>query len=793
MTPYDSASHYYRSHQYQPTLSPFASAGATWSSTPATQALSSSGLHQPYSCLQCKHRKVRCDRADPCANCSKAGAECIYRAPPPPRRRKRVHQDRSTGRTTAVNNEIGNDVTERERALLAKVRRYESLLKDLGALKRLSVAGDAIAPSAPDSIATGDGKLIAKSGKSKYLENNLWTSVTDEFYDPNDILDESSEHDDDEDDFDAESDTAVRSNQEKSYAVRQDPADLIFHAKRMDGVPDLASMHPQPMQIFILWQTYVDNVNPLIKILHVPTAQKAVLDAAADLRHVSRGLEALLFGIYVIAVSSMDEDQCRSTLHESKSSALDKFRTGAQQALRAAALLKTSDMMVLQAFVLYLLSVRPHYDAHSLWSLTGISIRIGQRIGLHRDGETLELSPFETEMRRRLWINIVQLDSRAAELSGSGLSIVSHLWDTKPPLNVNDCDLYPDMREPPLEEDRGTEMMFLLLRAQIGIFLTKGMPRNYTFDGSWSKLSNPAVSVAEKDRAIDELEQILEQKFVRHCDPQIPLHCMSSLIAKAAICKIRLFAHLPRVARGSLSSDPSSPSPFSGEEDLLFANSIRMLQFDSQIRTDQSLRRFLWHVERHFQWHALIYLLTYLRTHANPDPHTDSAWITLDQVFANHPEIIFGGRKRSKLCVAVGNLALRAWEAREIKLRTSNLELSSVPSWVGQLRGQIVTPDRNIVIQPLQNLSLAEEGQGQQEFDLGALRTDGVDGFSLGFTSNDNSGEPAPETHTGTGMEMHGMDTGSVDWEQWDSMCQEFEIQDQWGDAFTPVDTFPQQ
>jgi hypothetical protein len=48
--------------------------------------------------------------------------------------------------------------------------------------------------------------------------------------------------------------------------------------------------------------------------------------------------------------------------------------------------------------------------------MTGVAVRLGQTMGLHRDGITLGLSPFETEMRRRLWWHLVHLDFRAADM-----------------------------------------------------------------------------------------------------------------------------------------------------------------------------------------------------------------------------------------------------------------------------------------------------------------------------------------------------------------------------------------
>ena len=46
--------------------------------------------------------------------------------------------------------------------------------------------------------------------------------------------------------------------------------------------------------------------------------------------------------------------------------------------------------------------MRPHYDPQTLWSLSGVAVRIGQRIGLHSENDFQNVSIFEAEMRKRL-------------------------------------------------------------------------------------------------------------------------------------------------------------------------------------------------------------------------------------------------------------------------------------------------------------------------------------------------------------------------------------------------------
>lgn len=52
--------------------------------------------------------------------------------------------------------------------------------------------------------------------------------------------------------------------------------------------------------------------------------------------------------------------------------------------------------------------------------MTGLLIRMGQALGLHRDGTHFDyLSPFEIEMRRRVWWTLCMLDVRASEDQGT--------------------------------------------------------------------------------------------------------------------------------------------------------------------------------------------------------------------------------------------------------------------------------------------------------------------------------------------------------------------------------------
>ena len=127
---------------------------------------------------------------------------------------------------------------------------------------------------------------------------------------------------------------------------------LIFGRQKVS----LSTLHPNLPQIFRLWQTFLDNVNPLVKLLHAPSTQQLILDAVADLSSAPKSTEALIFAVYLAAVTSMHDQECQRFMGDSRTALLAKFSNATQQALVNAEFLKSTSLVVLQAFTLYLVS-----------------------------------------------------------------------------------------------------------------------------------------------------------------------------------------------------------------------------------------------------------------------------------------------------------------------------------------------------------------------------------------------------------------------------------------------------
>ncbi|KAI9727227.1 MAG: hypothetical protein M1834_008487 [Cirrosporium novae-zelandiae] len=731
-----------------PSSQPVAAVGATASRT-----------RKSHACASCQRRKVKCDREWPCSTCVKTNVECIFRALATPNRRKRSPQE--------VN-------------LRAQIRQYEELLRNLGV--RIDVVGSKVAdpdkaellggpfvpssqaPESPKEKPQGQSKaeyisspglksdkLIVGRGWSRYVTSNLWKALSDEvglhlpehLPDSKEILEDTQ----------SDTEEAYTPIQEPSHMALPYGEDLILNP--WPEFRSLRALHPQPILIFRLWQTYLDNVDPLTKLFHSSSVQQEILKACDDLHNLSKGMEALMFAIYLSAISSLSSQDCESMIGD-KSVLVAKYRFATKQALNNASFLRSSDLTTLQAFVLYLLSMRGYYDPGSLWILTGTAVRIGRRTGIHRDGASFGLSIFETEMRRRLWWQIISLDNIAGQLSGTGTPVSPRSWDTKPPLNVNDSELNSEMTKVFVNDTGLTEMVFVLLRCELAQYFGRRYTCAFVSEHDLKKQTNDVMSITIKDKSVDDLENMLEQKFVRHCDPSVPLHLLCIIMAKIAVCLLRLLAHNPRQYR-----DKKVPMP-NEERDIVFSTCLKIFEYENLVRSTKSVQRFSWFFNAQFQYYALIYLLSELH-HRTSGPDVDRAWQLINDIFERHP--LVKAETNNPLNVAMGNLTLKAWEAWEAELlrHSPNPSELTIPDFILTLYSQRkpTTSRTREVLTAWLMANPTSEGtttppEGKQKISANCTERSRDDlNPSVGYTF--------PE-----------VGPGQIDWAEWDTLLQDF-------------------
>ena len=129
---------------------------------------------------------------------------------------------------------------------------------------------------------------------------------------------------------------------------------LLFGLRSLEI--NTASLHPKQGQIFQLWQIYLDNVDPLLKVTHTPTLQARFISAALDVASIEPEMDALMFSIYCVSLLSLEEDVCNSLLGTSKQELIRTYQLACKQALIKAGVLRTTSRECLTALFLYLVS-----------------------------------------------------------------------------------------------------------------------------------------------------------------------------------------------------------------------------------------------------------------------------------------------------------------------------------------------------------------------------------------------------------------------------------------------------
>ena len=117
----------------------------------------------------------------------------------------------------------------------------------------------------------------------------------------------------------------------------------------------LSSFHPSKTTAGHLWRVYVDAVDIFFKVLHVPTTEILVYTVINDPDAASPESLSLCFAIYyAAAVALEDAPDCLQLLGEDWPSALQRYKTGMEQAFARADLLENPTLAMLQGLSSYI-------------------------------------------------------------------------------------------------------------------------------------------------------------------------------------------------------------------------------------------------------------------------------------------------------------------------------------------------------------------------------------------------------------------------------------------------------
>ncbi|KAH0170793.1 hypothetical protein KCU67_g2474, partial [Aureobasidium melanogenum] len=491
----------------------------------------------------------------------------------------------------------------------------------------------------------------------------------------NDHQDEDREDDDSENETDDLRDVAGKKTWDQMY---KNTTDFLFFGSLIPDL-DLTVLHPPDhVQIFKLWQVYLDNVDPLLKVTHTPTLQVRLIDATGNLSDIDPSLEALMFGVYCVAIMSLTDMECLDLFASERDGLLQRYRFGCQQALLKCGFLQTDDRDCLTALFLYLVAVRPDTDPRSLSSLLGLTVRIAQRMGLDNESANARCGPLEGEMRRRIWWALLLFDNRVCEMGDYRAVTLTPSWNCKIPANLNDVDLQAAMKTLPSSHHGPTESILAVLR-----YAVADLVRHSSF---FLDFTNPALKALAKpeDHGGDlvSLQQKIEDDYLRHLNPENPHHFTTLWLIRGHIARYLLFQHF------AIPPDKQTQQ----ERDNSISHALAMLDCHTRIMTNPSTKRHTWFLYFHFPFPAYIHILQYLRREPLAE-HAEVCWETMSssaKVRLADPEQTAYPFYKTPLFKAFTKIVVKAWETRVTALqRQGKADEEEVPYIVEEFKRRV--------------------------------------------------------------------------------------------------------
>jgi hypothetical protein len=324
------------------------------------------------------------------------------------------------------------------------------------------------------------------------------------------------------------------------------------------------------------------------------------------------------------------------------------------------------------------LGIKGFYGSGTLHILCGLAVRLSMRVGLHRDGATLGLPPFETELRRRLWWHIIQLDFRTSDLLGIRPSLDLFVGDTKPPSNVEDEDISPGMTEPPKERTGITSLALFRVRCSITQFLRHLYLSSLSSNASgFDIISSAAVSVEEKERMIIELEDAFESKYLRYCDPSEPLHMFVSIVIRSVICRMKVLTYNPRYFAEKQMQLTAS------EREVIFVNASKLLEYAALLRNTPSFHKYMGRTSATYIWDTILYVLIAAR-HRKAGPEIERLWHLIGVLISHHPDTF--GRAADAVHSALSKWIPEVWDEYAAAARSQGLATPVPPDYLAEMR-----------------------------------------------------------------------------------------------------------
>ncbi|KAF5659180.1 hypothetical protein FHETE_9529 [Fusarium heterosporum] len=392
------------------------------------------------SCAPCRNSKLKCDREQPCGQCAKKSrvSQCTY-APKPDRKRP-------------------------AKGMSARLKRLEGMVREMmdsESAPSQTVGNAKDSSRATNGAATGpevQGHVVQGEKATTYVGATHCMAMLEDIED----LKSYFEHPEDAED-------------DQSPADEIDPTELLLNTRAgPKNREELLSRLPDRNVADRLISRYFASMSPSQHIVHRPSFTRQYAKFWQDPSEPSLHWIAQLFMMLSLGVFFNNFINSSELESDSPLPAQDRIRH--YKACAGWALVwgkyTQPSAATLPAFLLY---VESHFLFNraaqmNCYVLSGVCIRLMLKMGLHRDPSKLaNISPFEGEMRRRMWNMAIQVELLVSFHMGLPSMLQGIETDTAVPRNLYDDDFDEHSIELPLSRSSTdwTPMTYPIYKTQI--------------------------------------------------------------------------------------------------------------------------------------------------------------------------------------------------------------------------------------------------------------------------------------------------------------------------------------
>jgi hypothetical protein len=219
------------------------------------------------------------------------------------------------------------------------------------------------------------------------------------------------------------------------------------------------------------------------------------------------------------------------------------------------------------------------------WLSIGLILQIAVRMGYHRDPDHFSgLSPFESEMRRRIWTAILQLDLITSLEAGLPRNATDAHIDTKPPSNLLDSDFDQDTTEmpPSRPETEWTPILPLITRRRLIFTLGKICDFN-------SDIKAPShVEVAQVDAVLQDVYKHAIPPVLRWSTLLHPITDSPSVVAQRVSLETTYHKSRILLYRRALVNYPARPPLCRDRESvrICLESALKILSFQETLHEE---------------------------------------------------------------------------------------------------------------------------------------------------------------------------------------------------------------